>query len=239
MKKTFTLIELLVVIAIIAILAAMLLPALNSARARAQCASCSSNYKQMGLAFAQYAADYETYYPWVANMGITKMTWSGEEGILIPVLLLQYSDEDIFRCPSDTTPQKYLPHSLTRGLSDTELDPAKKGCSVSCNEQAQAGTPTKMNQVVVPTRWYAATEGKYPGPSNLSKVSFGPKGSTKANTGYSGAPTGDMRRDWDHAGNVNFLLGDGHVETQTVYQWFDEVYIQDPSGVEPVKNTDH
>ena len=56
-NKHFTLIELLVVIAIIAILAAMLLPALSAARARAHCASCLGNLKQLGLIYQQYSSD--------------------------------------------------------------------------------------------------------------------------------------------------------------------------------------
>ena len=70
----FTLIELLVVIAIIAILASMLLPALNSARQKAEDVRCSGRIKQIGLAFLQYGNDFDGYIP-AASTGAATSYW--------------------------------------------------------------------------------------------------------------------------------------------------------------------
>lgn len=60
-RQGFTLIELLVVIAIIAILAAILFPVFARAREEARKTSCLSNMKEIALATAMYAQDYDGY----------------------------------------------------------------------------------------------------------------------------------------------------------------------------------
>ena len=68
--RGFALIELLLVIAIIALLAAILLPVFGMAREMARRSSCTNNLKQIGLAFLQYAQDYdEAYCPYSLGSG--------------------------------------------------------------------------------------------------------------------------------------------------------------------------
>lgn len=59
----FTLIELLVVVAIIVVLISILMPGLSSARAQAARVVCTSNMKQIYMAFNYYADENNGSYP--------------------------------------------------------------------------------------------------------------------------------------------------------------------------------
>jgi prepilin-type N-terminal cleavage/methylation domain-containing protein len=82
----YSLTELLVVIAVLALLMSLILSVVIGARRRAYMASCTTQLRQLGLAFRMYLEDTERRPP---NLG--SLVWAG------------YSPKDILLCPSDIT----------------------------------------------------------------------------------------------------------------------------------------
>src|SRR3954463_3974107 len=62
-RGAFTLVELLVVIGIIALLVAVLMPALRRAREQAHGVACSSNQRQIMMAFLMFANEHKGHLP--------------------------------------------------------------------------------------------------------------------------------------------------------------------------------
>jgi len=119
-RPGFTLIELLVVIAIIAILAAILFPVFAKAREKARQSSCSNNLKQLGLAFQQYASDWDerlptsTVDPAVDGSGIASSAWDQQVNQYV-------KSPGVYKCPSNS----YKRYSVHEPLSTVNGKPSK------------------------------------------------------------------------------------------------------------------
>ena len=127
-RRAFTLIELLVVIAIIALLAAILFPVFARARENARKSSCINNLKQIGLAYQQYAQDYDGMTPGSSSAG-GNASW--------PSLMMPYvKGEQLFACTSAS------PSPVVR----TDMMPAstRAYCGVTTNGDGSSAAEKKL-----------------------------------------------------------------------------------------------
>ena len=111
--KGFTLVELLVVVAIIALLISILLPSLQRAKEQARITVCLSNLRGLGLAFSQYVAENNGWYPPAAacgglSYGMVRGDVWGPEYTWDTNLKPYYNDVNMIHCPSDKLPRNYL-----------------------------------------------------------------------------------------------------------------------------------
>jgi type II secretory pathway pseudopilin PulG len=158
----------LVVIAIIAILAALLLPALARAKDKARQIACTSNKKQLALAWHMYAGDNnDTMVPNAPLGGTANQTWCGgasEDWYTSPYntnwqyyttsILAQYlvNQVGVYKCPADTIPSDNGQRIRTVSMQSQMGNLYVKGLTQSYNQGYMAYVKlSELNSPVPPS----------------------------------------------------------------------------------------
>jgi len=112
MKRFFTVIELLVVIVIIGILASVLMPSLSEAREKALAATCSTNFRQIGIAIQSYTDDADGFMPSVSGNSANSQHGWRDELVMYLSMNDKQTSEAPFKCPSSKLKHEWENHNV-------------------------------------------------------------------------------------------------------------------------------
>jgi len=228
-RRGFTLIELLVVIAIIAILAAILFPVFAQAREKARQTSCTSNLKQIGLAFRMYIQDYDERTPacnpkgtgaFLAGDTHGKQGSAGQSfaynGWISNALIPYVKNQAIYQCPSLNPSGFYDPWNGGKDGSPTDTTAA---------DSQNAGATNNISYAFNYASDYGIKEAVLTAPANAVIVTEGSNAWWDCAYNSGCGIKFDPNRDWQshlagnkkrtewHTGKNNWLFADSHVKT--------------------------
>ncbi|WP_052361944.1 prepilin-type N-terminal cleavage/methylation domain-containing protein [Geminisphaera colitermitum] len=190
-NSAFTLIELLTVIAIIGILAALTLGVLGTVRESARNATCLSNIRQYGNAFALYTVEHKGFLPYVfdGTKPEGEKTW---DQLILPYFPRMESTSASYkpsqpRCPA----AKYQGEQLLRHYAMNTWIRPKNG---TMDTPVQMSQINNLSTLVFLADCYVDDAGK--ADSHLNRRNTDAVGSIS------------MR----HKNKANALFGDGHVK---------------------------